>query len=1161
MKRQRIGIKYRAMTMLVLWAIACSVVTGGYVQRVQATEAGQNAQAEGVEIELSDGETLTELSGDGIYMLGGFDYEASLEDYESEYEEAVELNSYHAEQTGEEVSDEAYTSAEEAMMAALNRCETIVEFPTDASAAYTVTKAEVSSLVNGFLNSHPEYFYLDKVSYVGLSNGLVRRLLFTYKYDKDTITTMRAEYAKALQEAVDQVDPVLMDVSQMSVVIHDYLASICDYVYVASDADEDEMASMRYTAYGALVNGQAVCQGYALAYQDIMNALAPDGKVICITVGSKEIDHAWNMVEIDDSYYHVDVTWDDSHTEPGQVYHNNILLSKQDMASTGHRGYSLAASINESTVQTYKDAYWKNVYSQIYFVGGALYYIYPANVGNAPTSIANQSTYEQFRFIKKPVEAGSKNVELLTFTYAQIQVEGEPEEIPSTEEDTTEDNTEEDTTEDTSEESQTTEEGEEELPVATAQSQTAEEEIFTPNYEADTVTNRLTELFRQLKSYARLVHDADTWYINSAYGIYSVDMADAKEAVEKDGIVVKQDLVEKTEVFRIPDMDEADLVVYGIQENAKYAIINGLQVVDDTLYYQTEDGELAAVPDLVLTKTDDRKLYVYESKEPLVLSWKDTYQLHPFMIPSDSDVSYAYTSSAEQYVKVDPVTGLISADAYTPEDEPVTITIQVPGTSYKETVQVIVRHIKVFSENGLLLSNSAVSLEPGQTKQLSVCIRPGNATCQEVSYSIHSVSSVTPNQQVIDVDKNTGLVTAVNPGTAKVRATLLDYSQNKDGSISKYGKYKYTVDCTITVAVKPVAFALSPHSVSLQPGETQMLTYGFSPENTTDQKVVYQSSNTAVATVSETGEIQAVAAGMATITVAANAKTAAGKQLSDSCVVTVIAPEPTTEAPTTTEAEVPRNVQGISLNQTKLSMSLLDVETLTATITPDTATNKGIIWTSSDKTVVTVKEIAGTSKAELKAVAEGAAVIRATTLEGAFVAECTVTVGKRKLSKATFTKVTKQTYTGKQVKPAVTVKYKGKKLKKNKDYKITYKNNKKIGVATITIKGIGYYTGTKKITFTIAPKVPKAEVKAGSRSALVTYERVAEADGYQIVYAKNKTFTKSVHKVTVKDSRVTACHLTKLSKGSLYVKVRSYKVVAGKKIYSDYYTVGKISIK
>lgn len=1104
MKRQSMGVKYKVMALLSLWTLGCSVVTGGYMQSVQAAGEQQVSEAPFTDVKLSEEETLTELSNDGIYMLGGLSYEASSEVLCDGQEGDIELDSYRA--AGAEDADysETYTSAEEAIEATLNRYEMIVEFPTDAAAPYTVKKADVAGLVNGFLNGHPEYFYVDKVSYVSLSNGLVRRLLFTYKYDKETIITMRAAYAAALKEAVSQVDPKKMNASQMCVVIHDYLAGICDYIHTGESARE----AMRYTAYGALVNGQAVCQGYALAYQDIMNALG----VPCITVASEKIDHAWNMVKLNDSYYHVDVTWDDSYTCPGQVFHNNLLLSKQDMASTGHTGYVIASSVHESTVQTYKDAYWKNVYSQIYYTDGALYYIYPENVGNTPDSIVNQTTNEQFRFIKKPVAEGSKNVELMKYTYAQIQIEG-----------------------------------------------AAQDSVSIAMQDDEEVTKRLTGLFGRLKTYARLVHDADTWYISTAYGIYSVDMAAAKDAAEKDGIAVGQDLVEKTEVFRIPEMSGTELVVYGKGENtgAKYPIINGLKTVEDTLYYQTEGSELTPVTDLTLSLGGDRELYVYEAGEPLILSWKETYQLHPALIPAGGDVDYAYTSSAEQYVKVNPTTGVISADAYTPENMPVTITVMVPGTEYKETVQVVVRHVKVFSENGLLLSNSNVSLAPGQQKQLSASVRPGNATCKEITYSVHSVNPATPNQQVVDVNKSTGLVTALNAGTAVVRATLVDYSQNKDGTRTVYGTYR--VDCTFTVLVHPAAFALSVHNVSLKPGEKQTLTYGFTPADTTDQTVTFQSSNPAVATVSAAGEIQAVAEGEAVITVITNGKTALNQKLSDSCKVTVVKEQVTPVIPD--DIETPKNVQGISFKQKKMTMGLHDVETMTATITPATAVNKGIIWTSSDKNVVIVSEITGTTKAELKAVNMGTALIRATTLEGAFVAECTVTVSKRNVSRVTYNKPGKISYTGKAIQPALSLKYKDIKLKKNKDYKITYKNNKKIGKATITIKGMGEYTGTKKITFTIVPNTPKASVKAGRRSALITIKKVPEADGYQIVYAKNKAFTKSKGKVTLKSGSITAYRLRKLSKGTLYVKVRSYKKVNGKKVYSEYYTVGKVSIK
>ena len=74
------------------------------------------------------------------------------------------------------------------------------------------------------------------------------------------------------------------------------------------------------------------------------------------------------------------------------------------------------------------------------------------------------------------------------------------------------------------------------------------------------------------------------------------------------------------------------------------------------------------------------------------------------------------------------------------------------------------------------------------------------------------------------------------------------------------------------------------------------------------------------------------------------------------------------------------------------------------------------------------------------------------------------------LSSATVNSIDSQTYTGSSIEPSVTVTLNGKTLKLNEDYTLTYSNNINVGTATITINGIGNYTGSKKINFNIVPK-------------------------------------------------------------------------------------------
>ncbi|MDD7402774.1 MAG: fibronectin type III domain-containing protein [Butyribacter sp.] len=169
---------------------------------------------------------------------------------------------------------------------------------------------------------------------------------------------------------------------------------------------------------------------------------------------------------------------------------------------------------------------------------------------------------------------------------------------------------------------------------------------------------------------------------------------------------------------------------------------------------------------------------------------------------------------------------------------------------------------------------------------------------------------------------------------------------------------------------------------------------------------------------------------------------------------------------------------------------------------------------------------------------------------------------KEDISKATVSGVKDVVYTGKEIKQNIVVKdASAKVLKEGTDYSVAYKDNKKAGVATITVTGLGNYTGTKTVSFSIKP--PKTTLKkvtaAGSKKAKVQFAKSkASVSGYQIVYSTSSKF-KAAKKVTTKKTSYT---LKKLKKGKkYYVKVRAYKTVDGKKIYGAYSAVKKIKIK
>ena len=168
----------------------------------------------------------------------------------------------------------------------------------------------------------------------------------------------------------------------------------------------------------------------------------------------------------------------------------------------------------------------------------------------------------------------------------------------------------------------------------------------------------------------------------------------------------------------------------------------------------------------------------------------------------------------------------------------------------------------------------------------------------------------------------------------------------------------------LPVAVTSVS--LNSTSMELVEGTTQTLVATVSPSNAENQKVIWSSSNSSVASVTD-GVVTAVKAGTATITV----KTDDGNKTA-TCKVTVVA------------KEIP--VTSVSLDQTAVELAEGGEVTLTATVKPDDATNKNVSWSSSNSSVASVTD------GVVTAVKEGTATITVKTDDGNKTATCKVTV-------------------------------------------------------------------------------------------------------------------------------------------------------------------------
>ena len=165
------------------------------------------------------------------------------------------------------------------------------------------------------------------------------------------------------------------------------------------------------------------------------------------------------------------------------------------------------------------------------------------------------------------------------------------------------------------------------------------------------------------------------------------------------------------------------------------------------------------------------------------------------------------------------------------------------------------------------------------------------------------------------------------------------------------------------------------------------------------------------------------------------------------------------------------------------------------------------------------------------------------------------------IKKCTIT-VNDAAYTGKAVKPEPAVKYKGKKLVKDTDYTVSYKNNRKIGTATVTVAGKGKYGESVSETFKINPKPVKlSSLKPGSKKLTVKWKKGSNITGYQVQYSLKSDFSSS-GKITITKARAVQTVIKKLKANkTYYVRVRTYKTVNDKKYYSTWSKAKSAKVK
>lgn len=243
----------------------------------------------------------------------------------------------------------------------------------------------------------------------------------------------------------------------------------------------------------------------------------------------------------------------------------------------------------------------------------------------------------------------------------------------------------------------------------------------------------------------------------------------------------------------------------------------------------------------------------------------------------------------------------------------------------------------------ITLDAESAFLYIGDTKQLTATILPADATNQKVVWS-------SSDDTIASVEE--GLVTALKVGKAQITATT------EEGDLKAV--------CEVEVAAFVSGIKLDKNELELYNGGTYTLQASILPEDANNKTLKWSSSSPTIATVDENGTITALSAGTTTVTATATDESG----ITATCKVTVL-----------------QHVESITLQVTSGSIYVGQAKYLKATILPENASNKNVVWSSTNEAVATIDQTG-----LVTALKAGQTQIVATTEEGGLTATCDVTV-------------------------------------------------------------------------------------------------------------------------------------------------------------------------
>ena len=330
------------------------------------------------------------------------------------------------------------------------------------------------------------------------------------------------------------------------------------------------------------------------------------------------------------------------------------------------------------------------------------------------------------------------------------------------------------------------------------------------------------------------------------------------------------------------------------------------------------------------------------------------------------------------------------------------------------------------------------------------------------------------DESIASVDTNGNII---SQGYGKTVITALQKGSNKA--------------LTCEIIVKKLPTSLSVEDAVLEVGERLPISPVFDSDDVTEIKVAYEPEEEGIIEIAE-DVIIALQEGSVKVTATAEG----GATTTFTVTVTV---------PNNTSA------QSIEISEDQISLDVGDSKTLTASVLPEDSADKGVVWTTRNRDIVELTDY-GDGRCKIEALRPGTAEVYAVSNDGGYSASVQVKcIGNIKDAKVVLNQTT-FTYTGSEITQEIVITDGDKTLVEDTDYTVEYEGNIYPGTATVTITGIGNYTGSVTKTFTIK----KAPNTITAKSFTRTYSTKAQTFALGVkIKNGTPTYASSTKSVTV----------------------------------------------